>query len=144
MQSSLITLLLAVVFSVLQTAADAQYSQLQGVQWNIQWPTLHPRMTKLVPAFLLIVYFTNQYRRRPWMQWIFFLTSLIMGYYNLQLLSAYAYDVSALKYAPGLGTLWAYTLMQMDLLHATFSLLCVLLISAITRSTLFQNIKWST
>jgi hypothetical protein len=85
------------------------------------------RLASLFPALLLIVYFTNKYSSSRYMQALFALVSTVFGVKNLQLITSHG-TFGEMMQTPGLGTIWAYVLMQMNLSLACVSLfsVCVL------------------
>jgi hypothetical protein len=79
------------------------------------------------PAIFFIVYFTHGHMGKPWVQNLVFAASLVTGAACLYIISRQRTQYDLLAKMAGVGTLWSYTLIQLDLLYACLALFFSLL-----------------
>lgn len=127
-QSISICVLLSVIYAVLQTAVFIQFRMPISLSaTNPQLLALGERTGKAFLSLLFPVYYSHRLRNRQWMQFTFLLVSVLVGAKNLLLIMAIPHGINYDQFIPsvGLGTLWAYCLLQLHLPLAILNLTIV-------------------
>ena len=131
----LLTIALVAIYTVLHAAVLLQFNRSLRV-WggeNSDIGTLVWQSAKVTPAIAFMVYLTAPRVSQKWMQIVLALVSGVSGWYSMQIMTNHTASYGDLSKAPGLGVVWAYCLMQLDLKAASFSLLIVLGINYVTQ-----------
>lgn len=99
---------------------------LVSAQYN-QWPSFKEeaiQMAKAIPLISLIIFYSNRYASKTWMQIIYFLSSIALGISLIKLINdAPSYQI--IKRAPSIGMLWVYTVVQAKLSYAVISCISI-------------------
>jgi hypothetical protein len=127
-QSVSLCILLSVIFAVLQTAIFIQYQM--PVELSATNPQLWTLAERTGAAFLSLqapVYYSHRWRNRWWMQLLLVLAAVFVGAKNLLLILSIPGGINydQFVHSAGMGTLWAYSLLQLKLPLAIFALLAV-------------------
>jgi hypothetical protein len=72
------------------------------------------------------VYFSHKYVETRAMQFILFLASVGLGFQSMQLIGNVYTNQYNMRLAPGLSTIWAYTVMQLNLNLAVMGVITVM------------------
>lgn len=119
--------MLLFIYSALQIAYFAQFKE--PIEFSLSSPGLRTLMARISTAsvpFLFVVYFSHKYVDKSWMQFLIFIASILSGFKCMQLMGNNFTNMHQMRIAPGLGTLWAYGIIQLRLSLAVISLIIVL------------------
>ncbi|KAG8923497.1 hypothetical protein FRC02_011103 [Tulasnella sp. 418] len=112
-------ILLIIPFSFLYLCLDIvihqQYAQ------HPTWSEEITRMVKNVPILSVFIFYSNRHKSTQLGQALLFALSVIAGVCMIYQVNHAAWGV-AMQQCPPLGTLWIYTIVQLDLLPAVLSL----------------------
>ncbi|KAI8051953.1 hypothetical protein BDF22DRAFT_621320, partial [Syncephalis plumigaleata] len=111
----LYTIPFCTIYAVMDTLIHRQYNQEAPPLEIIQ------RLLKAVPLFLIMIYFSNKYRKHIIVKSLLPIISSASGCYLLHLINTSpAYGI--MRQCPGLATIWIYTVFLMELLPTVGSL----------------------
>lgn len=82
------------------------------------------RMLPGVPILSIFIFYTNRHKKQRWMQFILFVTAITAGTRIIWIVNRANWRVNK-KQCPPLATTWIYTVVQLDLPQAVFSLVIV-------------------
>lgn len=105
---------LSMLHITLDVLVLTQYSQ------DIIWLDILTRLARMLPALLLLLYFAHLPSVLAWRQTrqaVFFASSIAAGCYLLYSGNVYGYYF-VMKRAPQLGTLWVWSVVEMDVFWA--------------------------
>ncbi|KAI8453628.1 hypothetical protein BY996DRAFT_4582898 [Phakopsora pachyrhizi] len=103
------------VFICLDVAIHAQYGQPLTITDELS------RLKNVIPTSLLFIYLTLTNRRRLTVQSLLFMISNLTGSYMIYVINRSSY-LLVMRRTPGLGCLWIYCVVLMDLRFAVCSL----------------------
>ncbi|KIN05030.1 hypothetical protein OIDMADRAFT_157612 [Oidiodendron maius Zn] len=129
-ESILWTITLTMLHFTLDVLVTHQYAV------ELSWPVIVKRSAQAFPIIMLLFYSFHPHpspslllprlppRIQPLLhQLLFFVTSVSAGCYLIHVSNTYGY-YAVMKQAPGLGCLWIWSVIELDLLGAAASLLC--------------------
>ncbi|QRV91106.1 transmembrane protein [Ceratobasidium sp. AG-Ba] len=109
---------LSFLYILLDILVQQQYSQQ---------PTLHEEFRRVaanVPIIAILVHYTNKHKSLPVTQMMLFLAAILSGPRMIWLMNKGSWLVVS-RQAPPLGTIWIYTIIQLNLAPAVASLVIV-------------------
>lgn len=92
---------------------------------EIDMPSLVRKTLSIVPVLWILLYLFRSKTARQWRllrQCVFLVIAVVAGCYTIRVANKYSY-YAVMKQAPPLGTLWVYSVIEMDVPFALFSLL---------------------
>ena len=93
---------------------------LSQYRQDVVWSEIAGRLTRMTPALLLVIWFFHipQVKRfRVARQLVFLVASIAAGCYLIYTGNTYGY-YHVMKNAPPVGTLWVWSVVEMELLYA--------------------------
>ncbi|KAI3650548.1 hypothetical protein MP228_004029 [Amoeboaphelidium protococcarum] len=164
--TALYSIVVAAIFIImnaiaLQTFQPVRYrgsSLLDVIAEQFQDEDYKYRLLSSAPALVVIVYLVQRHATKRWMQQMLLASAVLMGLKSLQIMTGHQNftltgwlqrngnsssslysppTLNDIRPIPGLAALWAYALMQLDLLLATTSIFLVLLIHLLLQMTVY-------
>lgn len=130
--SLMISLGLELIFAIFQWSFHYHYNEPFEISTNNgPFRNTLEKMSFGFPALFSMVFITQKYKKQKWMQLLLLCSSMILGFWNLRLITKRIATYRAMSISPALSTFWAYTLMQMELLYASIALFSTFFIFAI-------------
>ena len=131
----LVSVSLVIVYAVLQMAFLMHF----GEHFELSVHDKHVgamllKMATVLPGFLVLVYVSSRFNEQRWMQLLLLATSVSVGIWDLRLMTKRNVTYGQLSISPALGAVWAYCLIQLDLLYASSGLLLSLVTHALLQS----------
>ncbi|KAI0003070.1 hypothetical protein BJV74DRAFT_815258 [Russula compacta] len=116
------TLLIPMSFLLLMMYILVHFQYGQHPSWNI----ISDRMLSSVPILAIFIFYTNRYKHTRWLQACFFVLSVASGTRMIYQVNYSNWRVN-MQQCPPLGTIWVYTILQLDLGPAVLALSAVAL-----------------
>jgi hypothetical protein len=116
------TVSLSMLHVTLDVIVLSQYGQ------DIEWHDILTRIGKMTPALFAVVYLFHTENIKRWhrvRQLFFLVTSVVAGCYLIYAGNVYGYYF-VMKKAPPMGTLWVWSVVEMDLWYAVGHAVAVL------------------
>lgn len=92
---------------------------------EMEWSTIFRRTGTILPILFLLIYITRtdmiEKKLKTLKQLIFFVAAAVTGCYTIHVSNRYDY-YAVMKQAPPLGTLWVWSVIEMDLAFAAASM----------------------
>ncbi|KAF8505589.1 hypothetical protein F5888DRAFT_1604594 [Russula emetica] len=88
------------------------------------WDVITERMLSSIPILAIFVFYTNRYKQTRWMQAFLFVLSVASGARMIYQVNYSNWRVN-MQQCPPLGTIWVYTVLQLDLGPAVLALSAV-------------------
>jgi len=114
------TLLIPMSFLLLMMYILIHFQYGQRPSWDV----ISNRMLSGVPILAIFVFYTNRYTHTRWMQAAFFVLSVTSGMGLIYRVN-YSNWLVNMQQCPPLGTIWVYTILQLDLGPAVMALAAV-------------------
>jgi len=111
------TLLIPMSFLLLMMYILIHFQYGQQPSWDV----ITSRMLSSVPILAIFIFYTNRYKRNRWAQAGFFVLSVVSGTRMIYQVN-YSNWLLNMKQCPPIGTIWVYTILQLDLGPAAFAL----------------------
>lgn len=124
----LFSTLLVVIYTILHAAVLLQFGRKISPFGEVDSDFLYILLqsVKVSPAVAFMVYMSIPHINKNWMQLLLAISACVCGWYNLRIMINHSSSYGELSKAPGLGVIWTYCLMQLNLKFASLSLLAVL------------------
>ncbi|KAF8484947.1 hypothetical protein DFH94DRAFT_624346 [Russula ochroleuca] len=116
------TLLIPISFLLLMMYILIHFQYGQQPSWDV----ISERMLSGVPILAIFVFYTNRYKSTRWMQAFLFVLSVASGTRMIYQVNYSNWRVN-MQQCPPLGTIWVYTVLQLDLGPAVTALSAVAL-----------------
>jgi len=114
------TLLIPMSFLLLMMYILIHYQYGQHPGWNV----ITERMLSSIPILAISIFYTNRYKQTRWMQAFLFVLSVASGARMIYQVNYSNWRVN-MQQCPPLGTIWVYTVLQLDLGPAVLALSAV-------------------
>ncbi|KAH8999293.1 hypothetical protein EDB92DRAFT_1833448 [Lactarius akahatsu] len=111
------TLLIPMSFLLLMMYILVHFQYGQQPSWDI----ITNRMLSSVPILAIFIFYTNRYKHRRWAQAGFFILSVLSGTRMIYQVN-YSNWLLNMQQCPPIGTIWVYTVLQLDLGPAALAL----------------------
>ncbi|KAI9466833.1 hypothetical protein BJY52DRAFT_1234630 [Lactarius psammicola] len=85
------------------------------------WSAITDRMLSSVPILAIFIFFTNRHKHKRWAQAGFFVLSVVSGTRMIYQVN-YSNWLLNMQQCPPIGTIWVYTVLQLDLGPAALAL----------------------
>ncbi|KAI9448218.1 hypothetical protein H4582DRAFT_1899302 [Lactarius indigo] len=111
------TLLIPMSFLLLMMYILIHFQYGQQPSWDV----ITNRMLSSVPILAIFIFYTNRYKQRRWAQAGFFVLSVASGTRLIYQVN-YSNWLLNMQQCPPIGTIWVYTVLQLDLGPAALAL----------------------
>ncbi|KAI9512167.1 hypothetical protein F5148DRAFT_973819 [Russula earlei] len=116
------TLLIPMSFLLLMMFILIHFQYGQRPSWGV----ISERMLSSIPILAIFIFYTNRYKHTRWLQVAFFVLSVASGTRMIYQVN-YSNWLVNMRQCPPLGTIWVYTVVQLDLGPAVMALSAVAL-----------------
>jgi len=111
------TLLIPMSFLLLMMYILIHFQYGQQPSWDV----ITNRMLSSVPILAIFIFYTNRYKHNRWVQAGFFVLSVMSGTRMIYQVN-YSNWLLNMQQCPPIGTIWVYTVLQLDLGPAALAL----------------------
>ncbi|KAG8713355.1 hypothetical protein FRC11_012481 [Ceratobasidium sp. 423] len=118
LDTAIMAIPLSTLYIVLDLLVQQQYAQQPTVKEELG------RVVTNVPILFVLIHYTNKYKATPIAQFMLFLTAILAGPRMIWLVNKGSW-LRVTRQAPPLGTIWVYTIIQLNLVPAVASLVVV-------------------
>ncbi|CAE6521923.1 unnamed protein product [Rhizoctonia solani] len=118
LDTAIIAIPLSTLYIVLDLLVQQQYAQQPTIKEELG------RVVTNVPILFILIHYTNKYKATPIAQFMLFLTAILAGPRMIWLVNKGSW-LRVTRQAPPLGTIWVYTIIQLNLVPAVASLVVV-------------------
>ncbi|KAF8609103.1 hypothetical protein BDV93DRAFT_517967 [Ceratobasidium sp. AG-I] len=119
LDTAIIAIPLCFLYVLLDILVQQQYSQQPTISEELG------RVISNVPILAILIHYTNKHKSRPFVQMLLFLAAIMSGPRLIWLVNNGSWLVVT-RQAPPIGTIWIYTIVQLNLIPAVTSLGLVL------------------
>jgi hypothetical protein len=124
LETAFLSVVMAMVFCVLHYALALHFDGVVEVSLdNPKVLNVLKRAAVGLPGIIVIIYQSQRYIHYPLFQYLLVATGFIVGVWNMRLMTKPRVTYNELSVSPVLGTVWAFCLVQMDILYASLVLL---------------------
>ncbi|KAH7344611.1 hypothetical protein B0J17DRAFT_636131 [Rhizoctonia solani] len=118
LDTAIMAIPLSTLYIILDLLVQQQYAQQPTVKEEIG------RVVTNVPILFILIHYTNKHKAAPLAQLMLFLTAILAGPRMIWLVNKGSW-LHVTRQAPPLGTIWVYTIIQLNLVPAVASLAIV-------------------
>ncbi|EUC65340.1 transmembrane protein, putative [Rhizoctonia solani AG-3 Rhs1AP] len=118
LDTGIIAIPLSTLYIVLDLLVQQQYAQQPTIKEEFG------RVITNVPILCILIHYTNKRKATPTAQLLLFLTAILAGPRMIWLVNKGSW-LRVTRQAPPLGTIWIYTIIQLNLVPAVASLVVV-------------------